>query len=362
MQLGILLPQPDTSYTPREVAVVTPAWIRTASGGDVAPAYLTLQGVLSIRAVHMAAVLGIILGVVATVGVGRYYFEKSRRTELSVYVHHISRIFRGVDDDLRRSLNVSFNAKPVSDLVDIRLLVANDGSTPIRDYLEPLRIAIPAGTHLLDAALLHAHPAGRDVEVLEVEGSGGTAVECRFPLLNPGDFFLFRMLLDGPAGPIDLPLSITAENLPPMLRPRFGSYSTADRRSSPWGALAALAAFWNIAGALWWLIKRLHDLSPNFIPWVDARLNATLADFAAVVIVTLIASLLTMIGFGFAGASILGGSLPRERVFPLPRHPRARGHPRFNDYRLMDGEFEAREGDTRGRDLETGVSDLDRTD
>ena len=156
---------------------------------------------------------GLIVGVVATVLVSRYYFKRTFDKSLTPYVQFDSSLFEGVDPSVRESLKIAYKGTPVNELLEIQFLVANTGERPIRDVIHPLSLAIPTGCSLLDASILHVSPEGRDVKISQTENS----VVFTFALLNSREFFITKLLLHGKATLKDFKFSITVDDLPPTI-------------------------------------------------------------------------------------------------------------------------------------------------
>lgn len=157
----------------------------------------------------------LIIGVLATVWVSRYYFLRAVDKKLTAYVQFSSSLFDGVDSSVREALKISYKGTAVSDLLDIQFLVANTGERAIRDVICPLSVSIPKDCILLDASVLHVSPEGREVTITQA----AKAVSFLFPLLNTGEFFVTKLLLQGRARPKDFLFSITVDDLPPTLSP-----------------------------------------------------------------------------------------------------------------------------------------------
>lgn len=157
----------------------------------------------------------LIIGVLATVWVSRYYFLRAVDKKLTAYVQFSSSLFDGVDPSVREALKISYKGTAVSDLLDIQFLVANTGERAIRDVINPLSVSIPKDCTLLDASVLHVSPEGREVTITQ----SAKTVSFLFPLLNTGEFFVTKLLLQGRARPKDFLFSITVDDLPPTLCP-----------------------------------------------------------------------------------------------------------------------------------------------
>jgi hypothetical protein len=155
----------------------------------------------------------LIIGVVASVWVSHYYFKRTTDKSLTPYLQFMSSLFDGVDPSVRESLKIAYKGTAVTELLDVQFLIANTGERPIRDVLAPLTLSIPENCSLLDASILHVAPEGREVEIKHTPQS----VEFRFPLLNTGEFFITKLLLQGKAKSKDFKFAITVDDLPPVL-------------------------------------------------------------------------------------------------------------------------------------------------
>lgn len=159
------------------------------------------------------AIGSLIVGVVASVLVSRYYFKRTVDKSLTPYVQFSSSLFDGVEPSVRESLKIAYKGTPVNELLEIQFLIANTGERAIRDVICPLSLDIPAGCSLLDASILHVSPEGREVKISQTVSS----VVFTFALLNSGEFFISKLLLHGKATPKDFKFSITVDDLPPTI-------------------------------------------------------------------------------------------------------------------------------------------------
>ena len=165
----------------------------------------------------LIALGSIIVGVIATIWVSNHYFRRSKRKSLTPYIQFSTSVFKGVDQSVRDSLKIEYKEVKINDLFEIQFLIANTGEKAIRDIIQPLTLHVPEGSQILDASILHIHPKGREVSIF-VEGSD-TIFE--FPLLNSDDFFIAKILLEGEPKDKDFSFSISVDDLPPTLKPRF---------------------------------------------------------------------------------------------------------------------------------------------
>ena len=110
-------------------------------------------------------VIGIVVSALVTVLASRYYFQHSIKKSLGAYGILHSRVFSGITADVRKQLQFKFGDRDVQELQQTVLLIANDGERSIRDVIDPLTLDLPPEVELLDASILHRHPAELDVAV-----------------------------------------------------------------------------------------------------------------------------------------------------------------------------------------------------
>ena len=166
----------------------------------------------------MISIVSLLGGVLATVAVARYYFlrtvEKSNKS-LTPYIDFFSELLDGIDPEVREALSIKYQELEVEDLIEVQFLVANSGERPIRDVIKPLTLVIPDSSTIMNVALLHISPEGREVS-LKVDKDTNT-IEFLFDLLNKDEFFVVKLLLNGKADIDDFVFSITVDDLPPTL-------------------------------------------------------------------------------------------------------------------------------------------------
>ncbi|VAX00598.1 hypothetical protein MNBD_GAMMA20-317 [hydrothermal vent metagenome] len=163
-------------------------------------------------------ILSLLGGVIATVVVARYYFlrtvEKSKKS-LIPYIDFFSELLDGIDPEVRDSLSIKYHDIEVEDLIEVQFLVANAGEKPIRDLIKPLALEIPHSSKIMNVALLHISPKGREV-LLDVD-KNKNSIKFLFDLLNKDEFFVVKLLLNGKADIDDFKFTITVDDLPPVL-------------------------------------------------------------------------------------------------------------------------------------------------
>lgn len=166
----------------------------------------------------MGAIVGLVLGIIATVLVSRYYFLRSVDKSLSVFGLLNSYVFAGIAPDVRRNLHFIFQEQEVNELQQVVLLIANDGERAISNVIEPLAVQLPQGVEVLDASILHRSPDALKATINQKAGSSGQIIEFAFPLLNKSEFFVVKLLLSGTVAMRDLPFRVLADDLPRSLK------------------------------------------------------------------------------------------------------------------------------------------------
>jgi hypothetical protein len=183
----------------------------------------------------------------------------------------------------------------------------------------------PEAASVLDASILHIHPQGRDVSI-EISGSN---VVFHFPLLNSGEFFIAKILLQGTPSPGQFKFTISADDLPPFLKPRFLTpdliESSEKREFEPVmlvGGLVVLLIGASIAGLIYphlpvvfqmWSVGFAETFKANWLILVSSAISM------------IPALLLLRIGPMIIIGAFTNFSLPRRTRFRVPsdyiRHP-----------------------------------------
>lgn len=313
----------------------------------------------------------LLLGVIGSALVSRHYFRKSFRKELTPYLQFFSSPLTGIDPSVRRELKVTYQGQIIENLCEVQLLIANTGDKAIRDVVEPLAVSIPDGARLLDAAVMYASPEGRRVELAISDAKDRVAFLA--PLLNSGDFFIAKLLLDGSVQPRQWVFTIAADELPPRLHLEHlpsDALLTEEKPHRFEGPLFVGALVIGGLGAVmaklvvnsWPVLPAWSDIGA--MPFVWGALRAGWAQIVCAVP----AVLLIVIGVMMLVASLLGGSfsIPRQRRFVVPkRHPllqRTRflnRMARWEAEQLVMGmhlDDEARRADGGHRDREPGAT------
>lgn len=279
----------------------------------------------------MEAIVGLALGIVATVLVSRYYFLRSVDKSLSVFGLLNANVFAGIAPDVRRNLHFIFEGKDVNDLQQVVLLVANDGERAISNVMEPLSVQLPQGVDVLDASLLHRHPDNLKASIKQKDGPAGQVLDFVFPLLNKGEFFVAKLLLSGTVSFRDLPFTILADDLPRSFNIKHvppASLQDAGYEVE-WGL--ALASLVVLVFPLWalYMLHLLWTKRPELFPYPWDSFSVSLSSILLVVPGALILGFFLVLGVGMLGAAFFNGEFPPRRGprFPLPKELRNMGFP-----------------------------------
>jgi len=157
----------------------------------------------------------LIFGVVSTILVSHYYFRRSLNKSLTPYIQFSSSPLDNIDTTVRKDLNLKYRDRPIENLHEVQFLIANTGDNCIRDVIEPLSLLVPKKCELLDASILHISPKGRKVD-LEIS-ENKDKIRFIFPLLNSGEFFIAKVLMNGIPEEKEYGFSIAVDELPPVL-------------------------------------------------------------------------------------------------------------------------------------------------
>jgi len=268
--------------------------------------------------------LGVLLGVLATVLVSRYYFLRATKKSLGVYRLLNSLVFAGIAPDVRTQLQFRFRDKEVKDLQQLVLLVANDGEKAISNTIEPLTLRVPPAVEVLDASILHRSPDTLHAQIgTKPQDSAGTEVSFAFPLLNKGEFFVVKLLLSGRMSEKGLSFSVLADDLPRSLRLKELSSWMFEKGAYKfeWGLAVAAGVVLLIPTWICYLGYLLCRVRPNLFPYPWSSFAVSLDSLLVAVPGIVLVILFTVVGLLMLGAAIFGGEFPPSRGprFPLPR-------------------------------------------
>lgn len=172
--------------------------------------------------------VGIIIGAVVSYLVSRHFFQKGvKKKTLTPYIQFASKLFSELDPELRENLIVNYKNVKVENIAQAQFLIANTGDIPIRDIIKPLRLTLPSNNKIFSVNIVHVEPEGREISYKIIETQSLNHIEFNIPLLNGGEFFIFKILIqDTLPQPDDTEdkerksiysFTVTADELPPHL-------------------------------------------------------------------------------------------------------------------------------------------------
>jgi len=210
-----------------------------------------------------------LLGVVVTILVSRYYFLRSVDKDITAYVQFSSAPLGKIHPKVRSDLKILYQNHPIENLYEIQFLIANTGEKAIRDIIRPLTLSLPEKAELLDASMLHISPTGRDVSLKSKDD--GREISFEIPLLNKGEFFIFKLLLNGDVSANDFEFTITADDLSPVFRPKplpgdsIGTFQKTNNSGvAHFGLLVASIIFLSMGVSSVITIATFWQRNPNF--------------------------------------------------------------------------------------------------
>src|SRR5690554_5876729 len=132
----------------------------------------------------MEAIIGGIIGIIATVLVSRYYFKRTINKSITPYIITNNSIFAGIDHSVRPNLKFTFQEKEITDLHQLEFIIANDGEKAVSNCIEPLSLTFSKDVEILDSTILYKEPQDLDakVEIIETDSNYKLLFKC--PLLN----------------------------------------------------------------------------------------------------------------------------------------------------------------------------------
>lgn len=289
----------------------------------------------------MGAIIGLVLGIVATVLVSRYYFLRTVDKRLSVFGLLNSYVFAGIAPDVRRNLHFIFQDQEVTDLQQVVLLVANDGERAISNIIEPLSVHLPSGIDVLDVSILHRNPDVLKAAISQRTSSSGQIVDFSFPLLNKGEFFVVKLLLSGSVAMRDMAFRILADDLPRSIKVRhLPPASLRDKKYEIEWPLVGIGCA--ILLFPLWVVYMLHLLwtkQPELFPYPWEQFVISWQSGLLV-----LPGIILLLFYGFLGAAIalsafFDGEFPPKRSpkFPIPKELRNIAFPyRFSLHESFD--------------------------
>jgi hypothetical protein len=274
------------------------------------------------------AIASLVIGAVFSGVIAWYFFRKSVSKRLSAYIQFASPVLSRVDDpEVRKALEISYRGTKIDDLLQVQFVIANEGQRAIRDLIEPLAVTIPKPAKLLEATILHVEPKGRQVSIGSTDlPDGQSRVDIKFKLLNKGEFFFVKMLINGKLDVDALRFRIAVDDLPPVIAPERQPFRTSEEEPTT-GVGAVLLGLVPLAlsvGTAFGILE-LRSARLDLFPGHEQFSWISWSTFALLLWVAGIAYWFTR------GVQLVvtRGLFGRKHRFRLPRSPEAGGQPRF---------------------------------
>jgi len=259
---------------------------------------------------------GIIFGAIMTYLVSKYFFNKGvKKKSLTPYKQFSSRLFTNLDPELKKELVVNYKNQKIDNITQTQFLIANDGDIPIRDIIEPLKLKIPKENKIFSVSIIHIEPEGRNIKYKIIESEN--IIEFDIPLLNAGDFFVIKLLLQDSLPTEDeekekerritYSFTITADDLHPNLSIGllpYSYYEKDEKKKYNWTGVWVSIIFGVLLSSVLGVIYSFKHLSTglylfsfsNFFKWETFGFyNICIIILALIGLVFLI---LTIVGIG----------------------------------------------------------------
>lgn len=279
-------------------------------------------------------VAGMIVGALTSFWAGRYFFGRPSKNCLAIYDKvSIDGLFYGVDQEIRDELQIRFRGEIVEDLTVRELIVANEGVNAIRSPIEPLTFTLTGSRiRVFDASITYVSPEGREVDTEIVNEH---AFRCPWQLLNPNEYFYIKMITDRSWEKEDISATIVAENLPPQLLVRSGSYQGSGGLSMG-PVIAALVAL-GAATCIVLPVVGLFQYAQSLFPFQSGGFVFVWWLSPAMVIDIVIALLTAIITVSMFTGWLIDTGFRRRKTFkrpsrPYPRHMYGYGLPRSAEF------------------------------
>lgn len=160
--------------------------------------------------------ISLLVGVIATVLASQYYFRKSIKKSLTLYLQFKTELFTDLEFDLKKHLHIRYKKSRVENLTQIQYIVKNTGCNIINNITNPLVISMTGENIFLNQSILDINPKGKEIKLLVSEDK--KKIQLFFPFLNDRDFFTVKLLVNGIVEDNDIKASISADGLPPIVK------------------------------------------------------------------------------------------------------------------------------------------------
>jgi hypothetical protein len=206
--------------------------------------------------------------------------------------------------------------------------MGHDGDRAIRDCIEPLTLRLKKTTTILDASILYREPSDLQIRISQDRDENMPIVRCEFPLLNAGEFFMLKLLLDGYMQRSDIECHILVDDVPRAFKAKLlpRSALTEPKRKIEWAGAIMGSSFLLVVASLSLLLWNYYILKPSIWPYPWANFCPSWIETPALVFGILSLLFLTLcgivelIGIGFEDF------FSRYPRFPLPEELRGRSY------------------------------------
>lgn len=280
------------------------------------------------------SIIGLVVGIVATILVSSYFFSRSIDKKLSPYIQLALPVLRHVHPDVRARLRIQYQDRNIDDLLQARIIIVNEGQLSIRDCIQPLTLPLPPEVSVLDASILYIHPGGRDVALEMVQrDDGGTDLRFLFSLLNRNEFFVVQILLDRVINLYSQDFTIAVDDLPPNLPAQKLPYSAVRKQPEgiQWEVLGIGVGLLLVPLSSFYGMVLLRQARPELFPFPLDQFSGPLSTSIPIAIWFLGTLLLLALSLLLAWNGLFEG-IPRRRPrFTLPTDLR-----HFNRYSRVE--------------------------
>lgn len=156
--------------------------------------------------------IGVVAGALVTTYVSQHYYRRTIQKEIAAFVMTQTNVLANTENDIKKDIDLRYCKEKVENLQLLEVLIGNTGERSISTSIRPLRFEIPNNSKFLNASILKISPETREVKVRPEKNR--SYIEFDFPILNSGDYFVFKALIHGSPSREELKFSIMAEDLP----------------------------------------------------------------------------------------------------------------------------------------------------
>jgi len=210
------------------------------------------------------------IGIIATGILSHLYHKRNHCRSLGVFVRYDARFFDKIDSSIRHSLTVEYNGRPIDQLQQIEIVVANDGEQAVKQLIEPLRISFPPNARILEKSITKRSHPDIQVEIVQHSNQDAEVLAISFPLLNSGEYFSLSLLIEGSVSPKTTACVLAAEGLPRKLSVEpLGISFTSTRSFASKASEVSVVAILAICPITWvvWSLYLVWESNPSLFPY-----------------------------------------------------------------------------------------------